>query len=116
MGTWHSPATAHRSPLSPFILALVLCTWPTLSWGQESHSSGWVVIPVEDYRALRAKAFPVEPEPDPPPVQAALTRVAAAAEWCGGPQFFFAMKMRAVRCPARTPPTCSYQGFPTSLT
>jgi len=75
VGTWHSPATAHRSPLSPFILALVLCTWPTLSWGQESHSSGWVVIPVEDYRALRAKAFPVEPEPDPPPVQAALTRV-----------------------------------------
>lgn len=75
MGTWHSPATAHRSPLSVFILALVLCTWPTRSGAQESHSSGWVVIPVEDYRGLRAKAFPIEPEPDPPPVQATLTRV-----------------------------------------
>ena len=36
---------------------------------------GWVVIPVDDYRSLRAKAYPVEPAPVPPPVDAALTRL-----------------------------------------
>jgi hypothetical protein len=36
---------------------------------------GWVVIPVDDYRALRARAFPPERQPDPPPVDATLTRV-----------------------------------------
>jgi hypothetical protein len=50
--------------LSPVILA------------QESaHSPGWVVISVPDYRALRGKAFPAEREPEPPPVDATLTRV-----------------------------------------
>jgi hypothetical protein len=36
---------------------------------------GWVVLPIEDYRALRARAFPNIPDPAPPPVDAALTRV-----------------------------------------
>jgi hypothetical protein len=36
---------------------------------------GWVVIPVEEYQALRARAFPAEREPEPPPVEATLTRV-----------------------------------------
>lgn len=36
---------------------------------------GSVVIPIEEYRALRAKAFPPDREPDPPPVDAVLTRV-----------------------------------------
>ncbi len=39
------------------------------------HTSGWVVIPVPDYQALRDKAFPAEPQPEPPPVEATLTRV-----------------------------------------
>jgi hypothetical protein len=39
------------------------------------HSSGWVVIPVAEYTALRAKAFPAEREPAPPPVEATLSRV-----------------------------------------
>ena len=38
------------------------------------HSPGWVVIPVEEYRTLHSKAFPVEPEPEQPPVEATLTR------------------------------------------
>lgn len=38
------------------------------------HSAGWVVIPVEEYRTLHNKAFPVEPEPEQPPVEATLTR------------------------------------------
>jgi hypothetical protein len=33
------------------------------------------VLPVEEYRTLRAKAFPSPPNPAPPPVDAALTRV-----------------------------------------
>jgi hypothetical protein len=33
------------------------------------------VIPVEEYRVLRAKAFPVEHDPEPPPMDATLTRV-----------------------------------------
>jgi hypothetical protein len=39
------------------------------------HASGWVVIPVEEYRVLRTKAYPTEHEPEPPPVEATLTRV-----------------------------------------
>lgn len=38
-------------------------------------AAGWVVIPVEDYRALRAKAYPPDPEPGAPPVEWALTRI-----------------------------------------
>ncbi len=39
------------------------------------RTAGWVVIPVEEYRALRAKAYPVEHDPEPPPLDATLTRV-----------------------------------------
>jgi hypothetical protein len=49
---------------------------PTSSPAQDaSHSPGWVVIPVYEYRALRLKAFPLERDLDPPPVEATLTRV-----------------------------------------
>ncbi len=44
-------------------------------FAQDAHSSGWVVIPVEEYRSLHDKAYPVEPEREPPPVSATLTRV-----------------------------------------
>lgn len=36
---------------------------------------GWVVLPVEDYRALREAAFPAEREPESLPLEATLTRV-----------------------------------------
>src|SRR6187431_2399981 len=39
------------------------------------QSDGWVVLPIEEYRTLRARAFPTPPDPAPPPVDAALTRV-----------------------------------------
>jgi hypothetical protein len=39
------------------------------------HPAGWVVIPVEEYRVLRAKAYPAEHDPEPPPLDATLTRV-----------------------------------------
>src|SRR5438093_1807488 len=40
-----------------------------------AHSPGWVVLPVEEYRALHERAYPIEREPEPPPVEATLTRV-----------------------------------------
>lgn len=40
-----------------------------------AHSPGWVVISVDDYQTLRAHAFPTDRPPDPPPVDATLTRV-----------------------------------------
>lgn len=57
---------------------LWLCTAlliATPSFAQESRSPGWVVIPVAEYRTLHTKAYPVEPEPETPPVQATLTRI-----------------------------------------
>src|SRR5207302_11069717 len=38
-------------------------------------SPGWVVLPVEKYRALHEREYPIEREPEPPPVEATLTRV-----------------------------------------
>src|ERR1700740_2814655 len=40
-----------------------------------AHSPGWVVISVDDYQNIRTPAFPTEREPEPPPVDATLTRV-----------------------------------------
>jgi hypothetical protein len=40
-----------------------------------SHAPGWVVITIGDYKTLHAKAYPPEPEPEAPPVDATLTRV-----------------------------------------
>src|SRR5271157_5073033 len=46
-----------------------------LSAQEPAHSPGWVVLSIPDYRALRVKAFPAEREPEPPPVDATLSRV-----------------------------------------
>ncbi len=56
--------------LFPFLLFIVA----TCS-AQEARSSGWVVIPVSEYRALHSRAYPVDQEPEASPVQATLTRV-----------------------------------------
>lgn len=60
-----------------FILltAASLALAPSVRAQTALHSTGWVVISVEDYRSLRARAFPLEHEPAPPPVDATLTRV-----------------------------------------
>jgi len=62
------------------LLMLFSVAWGTASLAQEksaepSHLAGWVVIPVDEYRVLRAKAYPVEHDPEPPPLDATLTRV-----------------------------------------
>jgi hypothetical protein len=36
---------------------------------------GWVVLPVDEYRALRRAAYPAETDAAPPPVEATLTRI-----------------------------------------
>jgi len=41
----------------------------------QSQPDGWVVLPVDEYRALRERANPPPALPSPPPVDATLTRV-----------------------------------------
>src|SRR4051812_41366692 len=38
-------------------------------------AEGWVVLPVDEYRALRDRAIPPAPQPAAPPVDATLTRI-----------------------------------------
>lgn len=70
-------------PLFPCIVVASIC-WGAAAQAvprtdekgaESSHIAGWVVIPVEEYRVLRAKAYPVEHDPEPPPTDATLTRV-----------------------------------------
>src|SRR5579872_2332118 len=72
-------------PYLPCLIAASIC-WGAVAQGQAiaqppeksaepSHIAGWVVIPVDEYRVLRSKAYPVEHDPEPPPLDATLTRV-----------------------------------------
>ena len=69
-------ARKHTIPL--LFTVCILCI--ALSHAQEKpteapHAAGWVVISVDEYKVLRAKAYPPEREPEPPPLDATLTRV-----------------------------------------
>jgi hypothetical protein len=68
LGSKHALLTA--SALAAFFIGAASAFANT-----DAHSPGWAVLSVEDYRALHAKAFPLEREPEPPPVEATLTRV-----------------------------------------
>src|SRR5262249_1397016 len=60
------------------LATLLFFTPAKLAQAQEkdaSRSPGWVVLPIDEYRSLHAKAFPPEREPEPPPIDATLTRV-----------------------------------------
>src|SRR5215469_15581598 len=61
-----------RFTLPLFGIALLIAA---SCWAQEQRSTGWVVIPVAEYRTLHSRAYPVEPEPESPAVQATLTRI-----------------------------------------
>ena len=44
--------------------------------GQDAaRQDGWVVLPIEEYRTLRARATATPPDPAPPPLDATLSRV-----------------------------------------
>src|SRR5215469_18335263 len=60
-----------------FTLSSIICLLLRLTLlGQEpAHSPGWVVLPIEDYRSLHARAYPAEREPEAPTVDATLTRI-----------------------------------------
>ena len=54
----------------------VFCTgFPVAAQTANSPADGWVVLPVDEYRALRRAAFPLDREPSPPPVEATLSRI-----------------------------------------
>src|SRR5712691_9431044 len=58
-----------------YLLALVILSAPNVLGQTAAHSPGWVVLPVEEYRTLHAKAYPIERDPEPPRIEATLTRV-----------------------------------------
>src|SRR6267154_511292 len=63
-------------PLFVSCLFTLLFLSAASSFGQTTaHSPGWVVLPVDEYRTLHAKAYPIELDPELPPVEATLTRV-----------------------------------------
>jgi len=56
------------------IIALLLMT-ASVRAQDAVRQDGWVVLPIEEYRALRARANATPPEPAPPPLDATLSRV-----------------------------------------
>ena len=62
--------------IATFCLAALVVFGATVCQGQTAtNTDGWVVLPVDEYRTLRRAAFPMDPEPEPPPVEATLTRI-----------------------------------------
>ena len=58
------------------VIAMIVCLCAAINArAQAPAPEGWVVLPVDEYRALRARANPETPPPTPPPVDATLTRV-----------------------------------------
>jgi hypothetical protein len=74
--------TCFREPQAVAALLAMLALWlPAIKAEAQQQAAnstppatGWVVIPVEEYQHLRSRAFPAEREPEPPPVDATLTR------------------------------------------
>lgn len=64
-----------RSGVLVGVIAACLGMAPPLGAQEPARPAGWVVLSLDEYRALRSRAFPTTPDPPPPPVEAALTRV-----------------------------------------
>jgi len=70
-----SPILARWGKVSAILAILAASTLAQTAAPDSSRSTGWVVISVSEYETLRAHAYPGEREPEPPPVDATLTRV-----------------------------------------
>jgi hypothetical protein len=58
------------------VIAVIVCALAAATArAQVPPPDGWVVLPVDEYRSLLARANPDQPPPAPPPVDATLTRV-----------------------------------------
>ncbi len=66
-----------RGLLSLYLCAAVIQLFmaTSLMAQEQPRSSGWIAIPATEYQLLRARAYPAEPVPEVPPVQATLTRI-----------------------------------------
>jgi hypothetical protein len=67
-----------RLPASRLALALlspIVFAVSTLAQSSATPPDGWVVLPVNEYTALKRAAAPAEPEPVEPPVEATLSRI-----------------------------------------
>jgi hypothetical protein len=56
-------------------ICLALTVARSVTAQEPARPDGWVVLSIDEYRALRARAFPSPPDPAPPPVDATLSRV-----------------------------------------
>jgi hypothetical protein len=56
-------------------IAVIVCLCAARNAGAQAPQEGWVVLPVDEYRALRARANLERPAPTPFPVDATLTRL-----------------------------------------
>jgi hypothetical protein len=56
------------------VLALVV-TAGSVQAQEPARTDGWVVLSIGEYRELRARAFPVAPDPPPPPVDSVISRI-----------------------------------------
>ena len=66
----------HTRTLVGILVIGTVAPAPPVARAQEpARTDGWVVLALDDYRALRARAYPSTPDPLPPPVDATLTRV-----------------------------------------
>jgi hypothetical protein len=62
--------------MSRFVIGvLTILLGASVAAQEPTRTDGWVVLSLDEYRALRARAFPAPPDPSPPPVDATLTRV-----------------------------------------
>jgi len=73
--TWQAARSTWHIARSTFLAILLVALGASAARAQDPRTDGWVVLSLDEYRALRARAFPVPPAPNPPPVDAALTRV-----------------------------------------
>ena len=73
------PASSSGTGVVIRTLCLTLCVVLAAAAGSAqnavSPADGWVVLPVDEYRALRRAAFPLDAEPVAPPIEATLSRI-----------------------------------------